>query len=1824
MSKAYSILVCFCLLLGPLAGTASSSVPPGTSIDNQASATFSPAPGSSLTATSNVVHVITQAAAGPAVLTVHKTATQSTANPGDLLIFTLALANIGTGDAVTVAVTIDGSAANKILLRDIVPNNTRFTAFVATGVATPLYHINGAPAQTYVSAAPSDLSTVDAVAFALDTFVAGASANFSFQAKVNSSASGLIRNTSIVYFNNGSDTSAVSNEVDITVTGPPPTIAYYYDGSFSKTIQVTPISSLLWIQVNAAGCNLDPTVIESKPITLKSVLTGDTESFIATETGPNTGVFQILPAVPMRDGSANPVVSGNQIMEVLRNDQIIATLAGCGASSVTATVLIDPAGVVFDSHSNAQVTGATVTLIDVTGGGNGGHPNAPATVLQFDGTTPAPSSVVTASTGQFQFPQVLPSTYRISVTPPSNYKFPSAVPPAQLPAGRHIDPLASYNGSFVISSSTTTVNYDVPMDTSATATIFVQKTVDRGTVQQGEFVNYTVEIKNLLTVALSSVQVVDTLPPGFAYQPKSARLNGAVISEPAGGRGPVLTFNIGNLDPSADVKLTYRVFVGPGSGVGDRINTVVAHSGSMQSNVATARVTVEAGLFSSNGFIVGKVFQDCNHNRIQDQDELGIPGVRLYLDDGTFAITDEGGKYSMYGVPGRTHVLKVDTTSLPAGASLVAISSRNAGDGGSRFIDLKFGEMQKADFAIAQCSIAMANEISLRKKNIKSNPEELAQAVKAQFNTQTVEKTVTEVKGLAATGFVNQGGAAPQANNGAALLQPVAMSQPPVAPGATVPRTPTEPATELLKLSNHLGFVDLHDHDVLPFTQTAVRIKGMMGNSFKLIVNGTELSAKQVGTKTTVADKQLEIWDFIGVNLKPGKNTLQVSQFDPFGNNRGTELIEVIAPSKLGKLKIDTTKNTYEADGKTVIKVTVRLTDASDVPVTVRTPITLETTNGVFLVKDLDPKEPGIQVFIEGGHAEYELMSPSQPGPSTLRVSSSGVTSESKIEFVPALRPMMALGMVEYQFNFGSMGHNSSQPSLNDGFANQLQLFSAQSADGSVSSGGHAAVFVKGKVLGDTLLTLSYDSDKESGQRLFRDIQPDQYYPVYGDSSVRGYDAQSTSKAYIRLDHGRDYLVYGDFLTSDPGVGSSLSNYSRSMTGVKGHFENSRMSFTGFSSYDTLKQIVEELLANGTSGPFTLANSNGVENSETVEILTRSRNQPSVILETKTLTRFTDYEFEPLTGQLLLKAPVPTLDFDLNPNSLRITYEVNQGGARFWTGGGMAQFKLNNMVQIGGTFVDDTDPTDPNKLFAFNTNIKLPGKTTLIGEFAGTQHDLTGTGLGYRFELQHDGERLKTKAYFIRTDAHFDNPTSIVNQGRGEAGVKASYAISKTLRLQGEFIRTEDVTNGGTQQGGEIDLQKSLPGNIQMSFGFRHAEEGSTPANSSSAGTTPNTINTVLTKFSMPIPHFSRLTASSEYEQDISDPAKHVMAVGGSYQFWTKGRLYFRQELISSLGDVYSLNSFQHRNSTQIGIDTTYFKDAHIFSEYRIADLANGREAEAAIGLRNNWKLAQGLTANTGIESVRTLSGTSNNALALTGALEYTAHDNWKASARMEWRGSTTTNSILSTLGFAARLTDSWTFLGRNVFSTTTTKGATGGTHLQDRSQVGFALRDSKKNRWNALSLFEVKVDNDNSTPAAPLHSTVGIFSTTANYQLTAPLTLSARYAAEMSLSSDSALASSAITQLMGARATWDLTRKWDIGVAASTTNSFGFSARQFGMGGETGYQVIGNLWVSAGYNVVGFKSPDLAGEDVTRKGTFIRLRFKFDENIFGHKGKTE
>src|SRR6185436_8977618 len=184
---------------------------------------------------------------------------------------------------------------------------------------------------------------------------------------------------------------------------------------------------------------------------------------------------------------------------------------------------------------------------------------------------------------------------------------------------------------------------------------------------------------------------------------------------------------------------------------------------------------------------------------------------------------------------------------------------------------------------------------------------------------------------------------------------------------------------------------------------------------------------------------------------------------------------------------------------------------------------------GIWSMPDPDPTTPGLQAFVEGGATEFGLVAPTGPGPSQIVVTTGNLKAEARLDFLPELRNMIAAGVIEGIINIRNMSSKSLQPARSsDGFEQELRHLSKEWNDGKGQAGARAAFFLKGKVKGDILLTAAYDSDKDTQQRLFRDIQPDEFYPVYGDSAARGFDAQSTSKLYVRLDKNRSYLLYGD------------------------------------------------------------------------------------------------------------------------------------------------------------------------------------------------------------------------------------------------------------------------------------------------------------------------------------------------------------------------------------------------------------------------------------------------------------------------------------------------------------------------------------------------------------------------------------------------------------------------------------------------------------------------------------------------------------------------
>ena len=224
----------------------------------------------------------------------------------------------------------------------------------------------------------------------------------------------------------------------------------------------------------------------------------------------------------------------------------------------------------------------------------------------------------------------------------------------------------------------------------------------------------------------------------------------------------------------------------------------------------------------------------------------------------------------------------------------------------------------------------------------------------------------------------------------------------------------------------------------------------------------------------------------------------------------------------------------------------------------------------------------------------------------------------------------------------------------------------------------------------------------------------------------------------------------------------------------------------------------------------------------------------------------------------------------------------------------------------------------------------------------------------------------------------------------------------------------------------------------------------------------------------------------------------------------------------------------------------------------------------------------------------------------------------------------------MSTLTAARKINRDWTFLGRNYLLDTDNRGHSGN-RWEDKLQLGLAYRDTDTNLFNALARYEYWVQRDKSgannyLPPYGSDGTIGypgdpvasqgfdkhIVSVQGEYHPSRPWWFNARTAAKWQRDHFEATDNFYSAYLISGRATYDFSKRWDLSGLASHLYSPQGKSTQRALGAELGYQLQDNLWLSAGYNWRGFNDRDLTGGEYTNRGMYLRIRFKFDEDLFG------
>ncbi len=301
---------------------------------------------------------------------------------------------------------------------------------------------------------------------------------------------------------------------------------------------------------------------------------------------------------------------------------------------------------------------------------------------------------------------------------------------------------------------------------------------------------------------------------------------------------------------------------------------------------------------------------------------------------------------------------------------------------------------------------------------------------------------------------------------------------------------------------------------------------------------------------------------------------------------------------------------------------------------------------------------------------------------------------------------------------------------------------------------GRLAFYVKGKIKGEYLLTAAADTGEDKLSNLFkgldakdpkqflRRINPNDYYPIYGDDSTTVEDAPTRGKFYVRLAKGDSHVMWGNFKTEIRGT--ELLRNERALYGAEGVYKSDtatsfgerRTQATVYAAQPGTLPQRDELRGTGGSAYF-LKQQDITIGSETITVEIRDR-VTGRMLSRKTLAYGTDFSIDYLQGVIILKSPLSSAvsdgdvvrDGSLGGNDVFLiaNYEYTPvaGEVNGYVFGGRAQQWIGEHVRVGVTGASEKTGAADQKLYGADIQLRKSERSFIEVEVARSK----GPGFG--------------------------------------------------------------------------------------------------------------------------------------------------------------------------------------------------------------------------------------------------------------------------------------------------------------------------------------------------------------------------------------------------------------------------------------------------------------------------------------------------------------
>ncbi|HEY9282499.1 MAG TPA: hypothetical protein VIP46_03500, partial [Pyrinomonadaceae bacterium] len=1033
-----------------------------------------------------------------------------------------------------------------------------------------------------------------------------------------------------------------------------------------------------------------------------------------------------------------------------------------------------------------------------------------------------------------------------------------------------------------------------------------------------------------------------------------------------------------------------------------------------------------------------------------------------------------------------------------------------------------------------------------------------------------------------------------------------------------------------------------------PAMQVVVRVAKDW--SAALEVNGAKVSAQNVGERRVDHRNNVSTYKFVGLQLRPGRNSVRATAVDSAGAASGKPVeFVVMGRGPARRLEIASEREELQAGGRDSVLVRVRAFDEWGNPAADGL-VSLSTTGGHFeraladaaetqktlkaddasrfdapdRLADEQNRQPAqLSLNLRGGEAVARLVSGGAVGQAELLAKLGEVETEKRLRFTAELRPTILVGLAEASF-----GKAAPENVL-------------RGDTGSFRS--HIEFFYRGPVFGQNLVTLAYDSQRSLNRTMGRDrlfqLDPlDRVYPVFGDSSTRFDEAESNSKLYARVDRGRSYAMFGDF-EADMNE-TALAGYARRLTGVKVHLENSRGDFLTATGARPDTAFARDVFPASRLGLVSLTHADVLQGSESVVLEVRDRRNPERIISREPLARSVDYNLDPLTGHIFFLRSISAFDYDLNLVQVVVTYEHRAAGMSSAVYTGRASKRFSSLgLRLGLSYVDQRQREFGSyRLGGLDGEKELWNRGWLKFEYANSRGELATAGnlfggagerhaggSAYRLELMQPFGLYEgvLRAEYARADEGFFNPFgATVAPGSRRLSTSVDLKPSRTRALTFGFTNERNRTSNVDNERNTVSFgwTESVGEKLQFFAGYdyRHLSDAVSDQATNSHLLTVGAQYRPVEKLELSVKREQNLA-----EADPTFPDQTTLAA--RYRWSDATSIFFTQRLASApivpISDTaqtgFSLTN--SRRETAIGVETRLSKYTSVVSRYQLENGIAGTDSFAVIGLQNRLPVGKEFAFDLGFEHGFHIAGLGESFTAGAFGVSYLPTEDLRTSARYELRNQQGGLGQILTLGAAGRIGDNTTTLARFQWSRT---------HFGGREQesllgtAAVAFRPLNSDRHAVLlSYTRRSLAQSGFEGRAGSVERADILSADAFWQPLKDTELFGRFALKFgSDSREGLLPTEALTYVSQLRLQRRLHRAFDVAAEARVLSQPSTRTRRTSLGTEFGYWILPDIRLGLGYNFTAAAEPAGSLVPAQPRGWYFTVSTKLSSlfDLFG------